>query len=48
MSRSYGTLTLRIRAIGSKHFVGLDFSPVYNARHEKKSRRLVTFFLFHH
>jgi hypothetical protein len=28
MVRSYGTIVLQIRAIGSAHFVRLDFSPV--------------------
>ncbi|WP_262709727.1 hypothetical protein [Flavobacterium nackdongense] len=29
MNRSYGTAALGIRAVGSDHFVKLDFSPVY-------------------
>ena len=36
MSRSYGTITLRMRAVGSDYFVRLDFSPVYNAKHKKE------------
>jgi hypothetical protein len=36
MTRSYGTPTLRTRAIGSHYFVGLDFSPVYNVKTQEK------------
>ena len=32
MSRSYGTITLCNRAVGSDYFVKPDFSPVYNAK----------------
>ncbi len=32
------------RASGSIHFVRLDFSPVCNTKHERKSRRLGTYY----
>ena len=38
MHRSYGTVILLSRAIGSDNFVKLDFSPVYITKHKKRAR----------